>query len=51
MPIMSTHAVVWPLQAYLGSVADTVLHDGRPVLLIRREAPVGDTAAAELATV
>jgi nucleotide-binding universal stress UspA family protein len=50
--IMSTHSVTWPLQAYLGSVADAVLRDGRrPVLLIRREAPAGDTAAVELATV
>jgi nucleotide-binding universal stress UspA family protein len=50
--VMSTHSVVWPLQAYLGSVADAVLRDGRrPVLLIRREAPVGDTAAEKLATV
>lgn len=43
--VMSTHSIAWPGQAYLGSVADGVVaHGGRPVLLLRREPPAGETA-------
>ena len=43
--VMSTHALVWPTQAYIGSVANTVLRTGRrPVLLVRREPVPGDVS-------
>ena len=43
--VMSTHSIAWPGQAYLGSVADSVVANGqRPVLLVRREAPAGEVA-------
>ncbi len=46
MVVMSTHSVTWPARAFLGSVADRVLCDGtRPVLLVRREPPAGETTA------
>jgi nucleotide-binding universal stress UspA family protein len=45
MVVMSTHSIAWPGQAYLGSVADRVVAaSGRPVLLLRREPPAGETA-------
>lgn len=45
MIIMSTHAIRWPGDATLSSVADAVLRSGhRPVLLVRREPPAGDGA-------
>jgi nucleotide-binding universal stress UspA family protein len=45
--VMSTHSIAWPGQAYLGSVADSVVaHSGRPVLLLRRERPAGESAMA-----
>ncbi len=45
--VMSTHSIAWPGQAYLGSVADGVVaQSGRPVLLLRREAPAGESAMA-----
>jgi nucleotide-binding universal stress UspA family protein len=38
--VMSTHALSWPDRAYVDSVADRVLTEGRrPVLLVRREPP------------
>jgi nucleotide-binding universal stress UspA family protein len=41
--VMSTHALRWPSQATVGSVADGVLRSGsRPILLVRREAPAGE---------
>ncbi len=44
MIVMSTHAVRWPGDALVSSVADAVLRMGnRPVLLLRREHPAGDT--------
>lgn len=46
MIVMSTHSVAWPARAYVSSVADRVLREGsRPVLLVRREAPVGEPAS------
>jgi nucleotide-binding universal stress UspA family protein len=43
--VMSTHSIAWPGQAYLGSVADGVVaHSRRPVLLLRREPPAGESA-------
>ena len=43
--VMTTHSIAWPGQAYLGSVADGVVaHGGRPVLLLRREPPAGESA-------
>ena len=48
--VMSTHAIAWPGQVYLGSVADAVVRDGQhPVLLVRREAPAAERANAESA--
>jgi nucleotide-binding universal stress UspA family protein len=48
--LMSTHSIAWPGQAYLGSVADGVVaRGGRPVLLLRREPPAGETAMASSA--
>jgi nucleotide-binding universal stress UspA family protein len=42
--LMGTHALRWPGQANVGSVADGVLRCGRrPVLMVRREPPAGDT--------
>jgi nucleotide-binding universal stress UspA family protein len=41
--VMSTHALKWPTQAYIGSAANAVLRVGdRPVLLVRREPSAGD---------
>ncbi len=41
--VMSSHAIAWPGQAYLGSVADQVVRNGnRPVLAVRREPPAGE---------
>ena len=41
--LMGTHALRWPGQANVGSVADGVLRCGRrPVLIVRREPPAGD---------
>src|SRR5207237_388580 len=43
--LMGTHALRWPGQANVGSVADGVLrYGGRPVLMIHREPPAGDMA-------
>jgi nucleotide-binding universal stress UspA family protein len=43
MIVMSTHAVRWPGDATLSSVADAVLRgSNRAVLLVRREPPAGD---------
>jgi nucleotide-binding universal stress UspA family protein len=40
--VMSTHALSWPERAYVDSVADRVLTEGRrPVLLVRRESSAG----------
>jgi nucleotide-binding universal stress UspA family protein len=45
--VMSTHSIAWPGQAYVGSVADSVVaQSGRPVLLLRREPPAGESATA-----
>jgi nucleotide-binding universal stress UspA family protein len=50
--VMSTHSIAWPGQAYLGSVADSVVANGqRPVLLVRREAPAGEVTAAASSSV
>jgi nucleotide-binding universal stress UspA family protein len=44
MVLMGTHTLRWPGQANVGSVADGVLRRGRrPVLMVRREPPPGDT--------
>jgi nucleotide-binding universal stress UspA family protein len=48
--VMSTHSIAWPGQAYLGSVADGVVAgSSRPVLLLRREQPAGESAVVNLA--
>jgi nucleotide-binding universal stress UspA family protein len=42
--VMSTHALRWPTQANVASVADDVLRCGhRPVLMVRREPAAGET--------
>jgi nucleotide-binding universal stress UspA family protein len=42
--VMSTHALRWPTQANVASVADDVLRCGhRPVLMVRREPPAAET--------
>ena len=44
--VMSTHPVPWRSRAYVSSVADRVLREGsRPVLLVRREPPVGEAVS------
>jgi len=49
--VMSTHSVPWPARATVSSVADHVLREGtRPVMLVRREPPVGEVAAGARGT-
>jgi nucleotide-binding universal stress UspA family protein len=49
--VMGTHALRWPSQANVGSVANGVLRGGsRPVLLVRREPPAGETAPLSAGT-
>jgi nucleotide-binding universal stress UspA family protein len=49
--VMSTHALRWPGDANVASVADSVLRGGgRPVLLVRREPPAGETGFASART-
>jgi nucleotide-binding universal stress UspA family protein len=49
MIVMSTHAHTGPVRALLGSVADVVVRTARrPVLLVRRSAPLEEQGPAAL---